>query len=83
MERIKKKFGFGMIRLPMNGEDVNIEETKKMVDALSLRCLIYGFHWYFFMSTQPFGLNSTPSLSRSERCSAHPGAVRPELLTTR
>lgn len=43
MERIKKKFGFGMMRLPMNGEDVNIEETKKMVDALSLRCLIYGF----------------------------------------
>ena len=35
MERIKKKFGFGMTRLPMNGEDVNIEETKKMVDALS------------------------------------------------
>ncbi len=40
MERIKKNFGFGMMRLPMNGEDVNIEETKKMVDALSLRCLI-------------------------------------------
>ena len=38
MERIKKNFGFGMMRLPMNGEDVNIEETKKMVDALSLRC---------------------------------------------
>lgn len=35
MERIKEEFGFGMMRLPMNGEDVNIEETGKMVDALS------------------------------------------------
>ena len=33
MDKIKKNFGFGMMRLPMNGEEVNIEETKKMVDA--------------------------------------------------
>ncbi len=26
-------FGFGFMRLPMNGKDVDIEETKKMVDA--------------------------------------------------
>ena len=42
MERIKKKFGFGMMRLPMNGEDVNIEETKKMVDAF----LNAGFNYF-------------------------------------
>ena len=28
-----KKLGFGLMRLPMNGEEVNIEETKEMVDA--------------------------------------------------
>lgn len=33
MDKIKKNFGFGLMRLPMNGEEVNIEETKKMVDA--------------------------------------------------
>lgn len=33
MDKIKKNFGFGMMRLPMNGEEVDIEETKKMVDA--------------------------------------------------
>lgn len=29
MDKIKKNFGFGMMRLPMNGEEVNIEETKE------------------------------------------------------
>lgn len=33
MDKIKKNFGFGMMRLPMKGEEVNIEETKEMVDA--------------------------------------------------
>ncbi len=33
MDKIKKNFGFGLMRLPMNGEEVNIEETKEMVDA--------------------------------------------------
>lgn len=33
MDKIKKNFGFGMMRLPMNGEEVYIEETKEMVDA--------------------------------------------------
>ena len=34
MERIKKNFGFGFMRLPLleNGE-VNLVETTKMVDA--------------------------------------------------
>ncbi len=27
------KYGFGMMRLPMNGEEVDIEQTKKMVDV--------------------------------------------------
>ena len=33
MDKIKKNFGFSMMRLPMNGEEVNIEDTKEMVDA--------------------------------------------------
>ncbi len=30
---IKKNFGFGLMRLPMIGEDVDIQQTKDMVDA--------------------------------------------------
>ena len=33
MDNIKKNFGFGCMRLPMNGESVNLEETGRMVDA--------------------------------------------------
>ena len=30
--KIDKKLRFGMMRLPMNGKDVDIETTKEMVD---------------------------------------------------
>ena len=33
MENVKKNFGFGCMRLPMNGEQVDFEEAKRMVDA--------------------------------------------------
>ena len=33
MENIKKNFGFGCMRLPMNGEEVDLEQTKRMVDT--------------------------------------------------
>ena len=33
MEKIRKNFGFGCMRLPMIGEDVDIEQTKQMVDC--------------------------------------------------
>ena len=39
---IKKNFGFGMMRLPMIGEDVDIETTNKMVDAF----LEAGFNYF-------------------------------------
>ena len=42
MERIKKNFGFGCMRLPMMGEDVDLEQTKKMVDAF----LEAGFNYF-------------------------------------
>ena len=42
MDGVKKNFGFGYMRLPMIGEDVDIEQTKKMVDAY----LEQGFNYF-------------------------------------
>lgn len=42
MEQIKKNFGFGCMRLPMDGEKVNISETCRMVDAF----LDAGFNYF-------------------------------------
>ncbi len=39
---IKKNFGFGLMRLPMIGEDVDIEQTKSMVEAF----LAAGFNYF-------------------------------------
>ncbi len=39
---IRKNFGFGMMRLPMCGEVVDIEQTKDMVDAF----LAAGFNYF-------------------------------------
>ena len=39
---IKKNFGFGMMRLPMIGEDVDIPQTKDMVDAF----MKAGFNYF-------------------------------------
>ena len=33
MENIKKNFGFGCMRLPMKGGEVDIEQTCRMVDV--------------------------------------------------
>lgn len=41
-EKIKKNFGFGFMRLPMNGEVVDYEQTSKMVDAF----LDAGFNYF-------------------------------------
>ena len=40
--KIKKNFGFGCMRLPMQGEDVDIEQTKQMVDTF----LAQGFNYF-------------------------------------
>ena len=37
-----KKLGFGFMRLPMNGEEVDLEQTCKMVDAF----LEAGFNYF-------------------------------------
>ena len=39
---IKKNFGFGMMRLPMNGDKVDLETTSRMVDAF----LAAGFNYF-------------------------------------
>ncbi len=42
MENIKKNFGFGCMRLPMNGSEVDLAETSRMVDAF----LDAGFNYF-------------------------------------
>ena len=42
MENIKKNFGFGCMRLPMNGSEVDLEQTKRMVDTF----LDAGFNYF-------------------------------------
>lgn len=41
-ENVKKNFGFGCMRLPMNGDKVDTEEVKKMVDIF----LEEGFNYF-------------------------------------
>ena len=41
-ENVKKNFGFGLMRLPMIGDQVDMEQTKKMVDAFFAR----GFNYF-------------------------------------
>lgn len=41
-EEIKKNFGFGCMRLPMNGDNVDYEEFSKMIDAF----LKGGFNYF-------------------------------------
>lgn len=41
-DNIKRNFGFGFMRLPMNGEEVDYEETTKMVDTF----MANGFNYF-------------------------------------
>ena len=42
MDKVKKNFGFGCMRLPMNGDQVDIVETTRMVDEF----LAQGFNYF-------------------------------------
>ena len=42
MEKIKRNFGFGYMRLPMQGDEVDLEQTRKMVDTF----LDAGFNYF-------------------------------------
>ena len=39
---VKKNFGFGCMRLPMQGEEVDLAQTKQMVDEF----LAQGFNYF-------------------------------------
>ena len=42
MEKIKKNLGFGFMRLPMQGEEIDLAQTQQMVDAF----LAAGFNYF-------------------------------------
>ena len=42
MDQIKKNFGFGFMRLPMQDKEVDIEQPSRMVDAF----LEAGFNYF-------------------------------------
>ena len=42
MDKVKKNFGFGCMRLPMNGDQADIAETTRMVDEF----LAQGFNYF-------------------------------------
>lgn len=57
MERIKKNFGFGCMRPPMKGEEVDTEQFSRMVDAF----LAAGFN--YFDTAHPYvSMKSEPAL---------------------
>ena len=41
-DNIRKNFGFGFMRLPMNGEEVDMEQTIQMVDTF----MEAGFNYF-------------------------------------
>ena len=57
MDKVKKNFGFGCMRLPMNGDQVDIAETTRMVDEF----LAQGFN-YFDTAHGYMGGKSEPAL---------------------
>lgn len=57
MDKVKKNFGFGCMRLPMNGDQVDIAETTRMVDEF----LAQGFN-YFDTAHGYIGGKSEPAL---------------------
>lgn len=63
---VKKNFGFGMMRLPMIGEDVDLEQTKKMVDAF----LAAGFN--YFDTAHPYIQGKSETAIRDCLASRHP-----------
>lgn len=53
-ENVKKKFGFGCMRLPMKGSEVDKEEFSEMVDTF----LENGFN-YLISAGRPSGSDSS------------------------
>ena len=55
MEKIKGRFGFGAMRLPMEKKKVDLEETRRMVDAFMAKGLNYfdTAHGYLGEQSEP------------------------------
>ena len=47
-----KKLGFGLMRLPMNGEEIDMEQTKKMVDSFMEKGFTYFDTAYVYIGGQ-------------------------------
>ena len=63
MDRIKKNFGFGYMRLPMKDGEVDIEQTSRMVDTF----LDAGFNYFDtahgYLAGQERSRHSKPALT--------------------
>lgn len=66
MERIKKNFGFGCMRPPMKGEEVDTEQFCRMVDAF----LAAGFN--YFDTARPYVNGKSENVLRECLTSRHP-----------
>ena len=69
MERVKKNFGFGCMRLLMNGSEVDIPETKRMVDAF----LDDGFNYFDTAHGYIQGKSETAFALKAEGKNRHVG----------
>ena len=63
---IKKNFGFGMMRLPMIGDEVDMETTAKMADAF----LAAGFN--YFDTAHPYIQGKSEQAFKQCVASRHP-----------
>ena len=59
MNSIKRNFGFGCMRLPLNNDDVDIKQTKEMVDKFILE-------WFNYFDTAHGYLNGKSELALKE-----------------
>ena len=66
MERIKKNFGLGCMRFPKNGETVDLETTKKMIDTF----MDAGFN--YFDTARVYMHNQCESIMRECLTSRYP-----------
>ena len=77
-DKVKKNFGFGCMRLPMKGDEVDFEETGKMVDMF----LANGFN-YFDTAHGYIDGQSEIALKKCLTSRYPPGSVHPDQQAVR
>jgi predicted aldo/keto reductase-like oxidoreductase len=64
-ENVKKNFGFGCMRLPMDGDKVDYAEFTKMVDEY----MAQGFNYFdtarVYLGGQPLSATALPNATRA------------------